>query len=77
MKPIKFEVNHPDYESPVVTCKNWLGREVKFYFDMHNAMWVNSKSFKQVEQGSSLSRKLCAYGSLQMHLTEQQRKGQQ
>lgn len=74
MKPIKFEINHPDFKSPVITCKNWLGREVKFYFCMKYSEWVNASSFKRVDKGSSLSLKLCAYGSLQLHVIEQQRK---
>lgn len=77
MKPIKFEANHPDYKSLLVTCKNWFGKEVKFYFDRDNTMWVNAANFKPVEQGTSLSLKLCAYSTLQIHLIEQKREEQQ
>jgi hypothetical protein len=75
MKPIKFEVNSSEYAAPAVTCKNWYGKEVKFYFDMNNANWINSSNFKKVEQGSSFSQKLCFYAELQMRLIlEQKRK---
>ena len=68
MKPIRFELNNPEYKAPVITCKNWLGREVKFFFKVSSAQWVNTVSFKRVERGSTLSLKLCTYAELQIHL---------
>lgn len=75
MKPIKFELNSTEYIAPTITCKNWYGKKIKFYFNRTNTTWINSSNFKKVEQGSRFSQKLCFYAELQMRLIlEQKRK---